>query len=61
LQKKRDQTDKKRAHAPLQIAEGAIVIDSSGLERSEVVEKVKIEARRVLTNAGLAQFLKPSY
>ena len=58
LQKKRDQTDKKRAHAPLQIPEGAIVIDSSGLERAQVVEKAVHEARLALNKAGLSKFLK---
>jgi cytidylate kinase len=40
LQRKRDQTDKQRTHAPLQIPEGAHVIDTSTMGQREVVLKI---------------------
>lgn len=45
LQKKRDQTDKQRAHAPLQVPEGGQVVDSSTLSQKEVVQKILELAR----------------
>lgn len=41
LQAERDKSDEGRAHAPLQIPDGAQVIDSSSLSRDAVVEKAK--------------------
>jgi CMP/dCMP kinase len=40
LQEKRDQTDQQRAHAPLQIPEGAHVVDTSTMGQQEVVQKI---------------------
>lgn len=41
LQEERDKSDEGRKHAPLQIPEGAHVIDSSSMGRDDVVEKAK--------------------
>jgi CMP/dCMP kinase len=40
LQEQRDRNDEKRKTAPLQVPEGAIVIDTTFLHLSEVVDKV---------------------
>jgi CMP/dCMP kinase len=57
LQKKRDEQDKKRAVAPMQIPPGAIVVDSSSLEREQVVAKVVGEVRKQLQAQGLEKWL----
>ena len=36
----RDQRDQSREHSPLQAAEGAIVLDTTGLELEQVVERI---------------------
>ncbi len=48
LQKKRDAQDGNRKIAPMQIPEGALVIDSSGLGRDQVVATIAAEAKRRL-------------
>lgn len=58
LQKQRDQSDKARAHAPLQVPEGAIVIDSSGMEREDVVQKAITLVREDLTSKNLTRLIK---
>lgn len=57
LQKKRDDQDGKRAVAPMQVATGAFVLDSSGLERAQVVEQIAQEARKRFTTLGLSKWL----
>ncbi len=57
LQKKRDDQDGKRAVAPMQAATGAFVVDSSGLERSQVVEQIAQEVRKRFTSLGLSKWL----
>jgi CMP/dCMP kinase len=49
--RERDALDSSRAHSPLTIAEGAVVIDSTRLSIAEVTERVVAEARRVLPDA----------
>lgn len=41
LQEERDKSDEGRKHAPLQIPDGAHVIDSSSMDRDSVVEKAR--------------------
>ncbi len=41
LQEERDKSDQGRVHAPLQIPEGAFVIDSSSMDREAVVAKAQ--------------------
>jgi len=48
LQKKRDREDKQRTHAPLQIPQGALVIDSSQLQKDEVVSQIAKQVRVLL-------------
>lgn len=48
LQKKRDAQDGNRKVAPMQIPEGALVIDSSGLGRDQVVAAIIAEAKKRL-------------
>ncbi len=48
LQKKRDDQDVNRKAAPMQIPEGALVIDSSTLERDQVVETIAAEVKKRL-------------
>lgn len=48
LQKKRDEQDGKRTVAPMQIPPGALVIDSSTLERAQVVATIAAEAQKRL-------------
>ena len=49
--RERDALDSSRAHSPLTIAEGAVVIDSTRLSIADVTERVVAEARRVLPDA----------
>jgi CMP/dCMP kinase len=58
LQEERDRSDEERAHAPLQIPEGAIVIDSSTLNRDSVVEKAKNIVREELAKRKLTHLIK---
>ena len=46
--RERDALDSNRAHSPLTVAEGAVVIDSTHLSIDAVTERVVAEARRVL-------------
>jgi CMP/dCMP kinase len=48
LQKKRDEQDVNRKTAPMQIPEGALVIDSSALQRDQVVETIAAEVKKRL-------------
>lgn len=48
LQKKRDEQDVNRKAAPMQIPEGALVIDSSALQRDQVVETIAAEVKKRL-------------
>ncbi|MGB5834497.1 MAG: (d)CMP kinase [Thiohalocapsa sp.] len=50
--RERDALDSSRAHSPLIIAEGAVVIDSTALSISDVLVRVVAEARRVLPDAA---------
>lgn len=58
LQAQRDQSDKKRAVAPLQIPVGAEIIDSSSMPREAVVAKVQEAVQLVLSERGLSHLLK---
>jgi cytidylate kinase len=49
--RERDALDSNRAHSPLTVAEGAVVIDSTRLSIDDVTERVVAEARRVLPDA----------
>jgi len=49
--RERDALDSSRAHSPLAVAEGAVVIDSTRLSIDEVVERAVAEARRILPDA----------
>jgi cytidylate kinase len=49
--RERDALDSNRAHSPLTIAEGAVVIDSTRLSIDDVTERVVAEAVRVLPDA----------
>ena len=49
--RERDALDSNRAHSPLTVAEGAVVIDSTRLSIDDVTELVVAEARRVLPDA----------
>ena len=42
----RDRIDGSRAHSPLRIPEGAVVIDTTGLTKEEEIERVLEEARK---------------
>ena len=59
LQKQRDQSDKGRAHAPLQVPPGAQVIDSSTMQRDEVVKKARELVIATLTAKNLTGLMKP--
>jgi CMP/dCMP kinase len=48
LQKKRDAQDVNRKTAPMQIPEGALVIDSSSLQLDQVVEAIAAEVKKRL-------------
>ncbi len=48
LQKKRDDQDVNRKTAPMQIPDGALVIDSSTLQRDQVVEAIALEIKKRL-------------
>lgn len=48
LQKKRDDQDENRKSSPMQIPDGALVIDSSGLQRDQVVETIAAEVKKRL-------------
>jgi len=59
LQKQRDQSDKGRVHAPLQVPPGAQVIDSSSMQRDEVVKKARELVNATLTSLNLVGLIKP--
>ncbi len=58
LQKKRDAQDGARKVAPMQIADGALVIDSSGMALAQVVEKIEQEVRKQFQASGLSSWFK---
>ncbi len=58
LQAERDKSDEGRTHAPLQIPDGALVIDSSTLTRDAVVEKAKSLVIEALTKRKLDHLIK---
>lgn len=58
LQKKRDQSDKSRTHAPLQIPAGAKVIDSSTLEKPAVVQQAITLVKATLKIKNLTHLIK---
>lgn len=57
LQEQRDASDTQRAHAPLQIPEGADVIDTSAMGLNDVVDTIETLARATLKRQGLHRFL----
>lgn len=58
LQAERDKSDLGRAVAPLQIPDGALVIDSSTLSRDAVVEKAKSLVMSEFTQRKLGHLIK---
>jgi CMP/dCMP kinase len=58
LQAERDKSDQGRAVAPLQIPDGALVIDSSTLSRDAVVEKAKSLVVDAFTKRKLEHLIK---
>ena len=47
---KRDQRDKERSIAPLKIAKGALILDTSNMSIDRVMEKVCLEIDKVIEN-----------
>ena len=47
---KRDQRDKERSIAPLKIAKGALILDTSNMSIDRVMEKVSLEIDKVIEN-----------
>lgn len=58
LQKQRDQSDKGRAHAPLQVPPGAEVIDSSSMPRESVVLRATELVSSTLSAMNLSHLAK---
>lgn len=58
LQAERDKSDKGRAVAPLQIPDGATVIDSSSMDRDAVVSKAKALVIEAFTKRKLEHLIK---
>ena len=50
LLQKRDQRDKERSIAPLKIAKGALILDTSNMSIDRVMEKVSLEIDKVIEN-----------
>lgn len=51
-QRRRDLQDTMRAESPLQVAPGSVVVDTTGLELEEVVERLLGEVARVLEDGA---------
>lgn len=51
-QRRRDLQDTMRAESPLQVAHGSVVVDTTGLELEEVVERLLEEVARVLESGA---------
>jgi cytidylate kinase len=51
-QRRRDLQDTMRAESPLQVARGSVVVDTTGLELGEVVERLLAEVARVLESSA---------
>jgi cytidylate kinase len=60
LQKQRDKDDQQRAHAPLQVPPGAEVIDSSTLQRDDVVKRARELVDATLKAKNLTHLAKKS-
>jgi cytidylate kinase len=51
-QRRRDLQDTMRAESPLQVARGSVVVDTTGLQLEEVVERLLAEVARVLESGA---------
>ena len=57
--RERDALDRGRAHSPLRVAEGAVVIDTTALSVDEVLERVVDAVRRVMPETLAAAQRRP--